>query len=131
MIQLKLAVCAESVVRDGETNTVSVFNILEEITALSFPAAIPKLSVLFMLERENDDPDRIDCLITFTLGEKELGRAEMEGNFEDKFRNRLMLVVQGVMLPEPGILSVNLTVDGKPMGGWQALVRVGDVPAEE
>ena len=84
-----------------------------------------------MLERENDDPDRVDCLITFTLGEKELGWAEVEGNFEDKFRNRLMLVVQGVMLPEPGILSVNLTVDGKPMGGWQALVREGDAPSEE
>lgn len=124
MIQLKLAVCAESVVRDAETNTVSVFNIIEDISTSSFPVGIPKLSALFMLERSARDPERVDCLVTLTRDDQEIGRVTIEGDFGGKLRTRVILFAQGVIIDEPGILTIALTVSGEAMGAWHIPVRM-------
>ena len=52
MLRCTLAVVAESVVRDAQSNNVSVFNILETFAAAGFPAIFPRLAILFMLTRE-------------------------------------------------------------------------------
>src|SRR5688572_5906055 len=111
MIQPKLAVSAEAIIRDAETNTISVFSIIEEISAASFPIGIPKLSTLFLLERDQGDPEHIDAIILLSLNDKEIGQATIHSNFEGKLRTRLILVAQGVVIEEPGIFTITLTIN--------------------
>jgi len=131
MVQLKLVLCAESVIRDAETNNISVVNILEELGASAFPVVIPKLSTLFLLERTEDDPQQIDGTVIFVLDGEEIGRAAIQGDFEDKLRNRLILVAQGVGLGRPGTLSVTLVLNDRMMGAWNIIVRAINLPMDE
>ena len=130
MIQSKLAVCAESVVRDAETNTMSVFNIIEDISTSAFPVGMPKLSALFILERSERDPEQVDCVVAVTMGEQEIGRVPIEGNFEGKLLTRVILVVQGIIIEKPGLLTIALSVNDKPMGAWSIAVRAIDPAAK-
>ena len=130
MIHAKLGVCAESVVRDAETNAISVFNIFEDLKASSFPVAIPKLSALFILERDTDDPAQVDCLVTIRLGKKEIGRVTLGGDFEDKFRTRVILVAQGVVIDKPGNLVISCIVNNKTMGAWTIPVHSSEAADE-
>jgi hypothetical protein len=123
MIRPKLAVCAESVVRDAETNAVSVFNILEEIGASMFPVTVPKLSALFLLERGMDDPEVLEWDMTLSLGENELGSLVGPVDFQGARLTRLIMVIQGVVLPEPGILTASLRSNGHELGSWQIRVH--------
>ena len=50
MIQLKLLLCAQGVVRDADSNNVSAFNILESIQAAGFPMFIQQLDILALLD---------------------------------------------------------------------------------
>lgn len=118
MITSKLTVCAESIVRDAETNTVSVFNVLEEIGAPTFPLTIPKLSVLFILERGADDPETIECVVTLTLKENELGGISGPVEFRGTLATRLIVVVEGTVLAEPGVLIASISLSERELGSW-------------
>src|SRR5258708_4863406 len=111
MIQSRLAVCAESVVRDAERNNISVFNIFEEFSVAEFPAILAKFSTLFILERTEQDPDRVEAAISITLDAEEIGHASMRGDFEGKLRTRLILVAQGLPVEKPGILTTTLFIN--------------------
>src|SRR5215216_1444185 len=98
MIRSTLAVCAESIVRDSETNNISVFNIIEELRAPGFPIVFPKLSTLFVLERDKEDPSHVEGTVIIRLDEKELAQAAINGDFENTLRTRIILTAQGVVI---------------------------------
>jgi hypothetical protein len=130
MIRSTLVVCAESVVRDAETNSISVFNILEDISSAAFPVALPKLSVLFILERDLSDPEQATCLITLRMGNHPIGQATIEGDFEGKLRTRAILVAQGVVISEPGILTIDVVVNETVVGSWDIRARESETATE-
>jgi hypothetical protein len=123
MIEARLAVCAESVVRDAETNAVSVFNIFEEIGAPAFPVIVPKLSVLFLFERAEGGPERVDSHLVFSLNETELARFPFDVDFQGKPRTRLIVTVGGAQIPEPGMFMVSVFWRDMQMGSWRMPVH--------
>ena len=58
MARLEYFLVAENVVIDRQTNQVSAFNILEDLSAPSFPARIPKAVALTLWCTETGDQDR-------------------------------------------------------------------------
>lgn len=118
MITCELAVCAESVVRDIETQSISVFNIRETMSAPTFPQTIPKLTCCFYLQREEGDPRRPDAFIRITHDEESIGEFQADVDFENKPRNRGIYVFRGVPVPGPGTLSAALYVEEREVGRW-------------
>jgi hypothetical protein len=112
MIQTKLATFAESVVRDTETNSISIFNMIEELNASEFPVLMPKLSVFFLVERTDEERKQYDAVIDLNLDEQHIGQASMSGDFEGKLRTRIILVIQGIVIEHPGRLTAKLTLNG-------------------
>ncbi|MDP9311610.1 MAG: hypothetical protein M3R24_12140 [Chloroflexota bacterium] len=129
MIQSKLAVCAETIVRDAETNAVSIFNIIEEIGADQFPVVIPRFSSLFLVQRSNDDREQIDGTVVFTVADKELARAQLSIDFQGKRLNRVTVVIHGLVLEQPGNLEVKLEIDGEVNDNW--IVPVNRIEAHQ
>ncbi len=123
MIKSRLAVCSESIVRDAETNNISVFNILEELASPEFPFFLPRFAAIFYLERDEHDPDVINASITITLNDKQIGHATGDNNFEGKTRTRLILAVQGLVIPEPGLLKAAVLVDDQELSSWSIIVQ--------
>lgn len=123
--------CAESVVRDAETNTVSVFNMIDELGATGMPAGIPKLSALFVLENTTIEQAPLDGHVTFTLDGKELNKIPVKVDFQDKFRTRVIVVIEGIVLQEYGVLTVSLDVEGQPGGQWDIRVYPAELSPDE
>ncbi len=111
MIKPKLMLCADAVIRDAETNAISIFNIIEEIGAEALPLLIPRFVVYNLLERDDDDPVKVAATLRLTIDDESLFEQGITLNFQDKKRNRSIFTLHGLALFRPGILKVSLSVE--------------------
>lgn len=105
MISALLFLCAEHTIRDAETNKVSAINILDGISAESFPALLPNLNVLMVLERDVEvDPDEFAGTFELLIGSQQLVSFPIKGTFTGKRRVRQFIGFGGLVLPAPGTI---------------------------
>ncbi|MHB1355085.1 MAG: hypothetical protein ACYCZF_03800 [Anaerolineae bacterium] len=114
MLKSTLMLCARGIVIDARSNNVSVFSIIEELTPSAFPGWFPEITILSILEREETDPNEIECQIDVTIGANSLLSSPTSLNFQDKYRIRSVLTINGLPLSQPGKLifaiSYNKTI---------------------
>ncbi len=123
MIRGILSVCAESIVRDVTTNNVSVLNIIEEINTPSFPVAIQKLSSLFYLVRNEKDAAVNELSIRFIINGEEINRFPVHSDFQDKLKTRVIVNLQGLVIPGPGRLHAILFLEDEEIGLWDIQIN--------
>ena len=128
MITSRLMFCAEGAVRDAQSNTISVFNISEEIQAGNFPAFVPRTAVVVFLERENGDPGQVNLTLTISLGEETLNSFPVAIDFAEKLRNRLITDIRGLPVPGPGTLTFALALDERSLNSWDAVITAINAP---
>ena len=108
MISSILMLCAEGVVRDAETNNVSVFNILEQISSQTFPMLVQKVAVLNILSKDNEDKDEFELFLRFVCNQDELMKKPFRVMFGNKQRTRSVFQINGLVIPEPGKFEFQL-----------------------
>ncbi|MDD5681270.1 MAG: hypothetical protein PHI59_08545 [Candidatus Omnitrophica bacterium] len=119
MIKSTIMLCAEGIVRDTESNNISVFNILEQFTSEGFPLFIQKFYVFNYLERELADPSQIDCQVIITNNNAELASVPIHIDFLDKLRNRAIVTVNGLAILNPGRLTARMMLNGVELGSYK------------
>lgn len=123
------SICAESVVTDAINNRISIFNVIDEVNVQQFPALFTKLTALFALIREDGDPEEIDTVFVCTQAGTELGRSPISGNFDGRPRLRIVTVVQGIVIPGPGLFRAALLLGEQELGHWEFTIT--QVPPPE
>ena len=123
MIKSTLTTGCEKVVIDGATNSVSIMGVIEEIRAPQFPIMIPKLALLFTLERSASDAEKPDAKVRFTLGGQLLAEIKVIVDFQTHLRTRCVLNVEQLVLPNPGPLAAELVLAGKSLTTWAIEAR--------
>jgi len=131
MIHSKLMLFAENIIRDTQTNKISAINIIEELASPGFPLFMAGLNVLTFLEREKDDEQTINFLLKLRLNEDELAGLEVDADFQGKLRNRNIVTVSGLVLPNPGILKAVLFHNDKEFASHEVLVQKIGEPDEK
>jgi hypothetical protein len=110
MTSIKLVLCANQILRDADTENVAIIGLYDGIASPGFPLLIQNFAALAVLER---DPavDAADVNGTFELrlGDTVLIHQDIQGNFRDKARTRLILRVDGLVIPAPGLLRVDVS----------------------
>lgn len=129
VITCTLALCAEMVVRDTETNNISAISIVEEIKAHAFPISIRRLAALFYLERDSHDPQVPDCALRITQDAHGEMTFPVAVDFGAKLRNRAIVLLEGVQAHAPGQMKWSLVVNGTEVGSWKVLVVQAEVQA--
>ena len=119
MIRSKLMLCADNVVRDAETNNISVFNIFEEFPLEALPALIPRFAILNILERDDDDDDEISCTLEMNLSGADIFTQQFDISFQDKNRTRSIVHIGGLPLSRPGTLKVALRLGESLLGEYR------------
>jgi len=120
MIRCLVALCAESIIRDAATNQVSAVNILDEINAQAFPILLPKLSCVFLFDRNvAEDPNEADAAVTFALPNLQLYQGQLQLDFQGKQRLRSILILQGFVVPTPGLIRVTVSRGGNVLASWE------------
>ncbi|HXM03761.1 MAG TPA: hypothetical protein VN939_14210 [Chthoniobacterales bacterium] len=109
--------------RHDRQQTVSAFHILESVIAPFFPIVAQKISVIALLTKDLSDAESIDFQLQVTLGEQSLLNNPVQVTFQRQLEARIVVDVQGLLIPAPGQLIFSLTRDGKPDASWPILVR--------
>lgn len=118
MLRVKLAVCGERVIRDAESNIMSIINIMDEIHTPVFPAAIPRFATLFVVNREQNDDAQQQALIRFLHNGTQIAEVPVNIDFQDKVENRVTLVLDGLVVTGPGVLQCVLIYNNAELGSW-------------
>lgn len=127
MIVPKLLLCATGIVRDTQTNNISVFNILEQINFASFPGAIADFFILSVIERESGDPEVLTGKLCIKIGEISILEQDVEYNFQNKNRTRLIVGLGGLPIPQPGILSISMSYNGNELHKYNIQIEGKDI----
>jgi hypothetical protein len=117
-MRLKYLICCESSAFDLFSNRVSLFHIIDQVTAPAYPIALTSLAIVFCLERDNGDPDAVNARVSISYGAQELASYPMAVQFGGNPLARGSGNVQGFFVPGPGRLTVSLNVDEQIIGTW-------------
>lgn len=113
-----LSACAESASLDKATNRVSLFNILDASSSLTFPYVISKLSLLFILQSEAGDGDEQEGFVSLNFEDQEKGKRPIKFDFEGKPRLRLIVAAEGISINKPGVLRSSVWHNDLEIGFW-------------
>ena len=78
----RLIVCADTVMLDSDMNAVSVINIMDDVTPVGFPFLIPKLAVLSVMTRTDEEASQFQVALRIDLDAQTLFRAESQIDFQ-------------------------------------------------
>lgn len=81
MAKINLLLCSRGVSVDKFSNSVSIFEIVETVHSESFPALIPRVWVVAMIEREASDPDILKATLRFRNANRLFQEAPLEFTF--------------------------------------------------
>jgi len=126
-MEATLLICANAISVDQRSNTLSLFNILEEINSPSFPMVVPYMVLVAMLTRGADEPN---VFADLTLSMDVDGEVFFQGNlnpadFQQKLSSRLVVDMQGLIVPKAGMMRVVMSRPENPIGLWK--IRVNNI----
>jgi hypothetical protein len=130
-MELLEVVVAQSVVRDADTNYISLFNILDEMNSPTFPTVVPSLGMLTIFERIGDEEDPAAVQVRMRINDQVLHVTPLAVAFQGRARTRAILTVHGLVLTAPGNLVFEVLMNNQAIGSWKVLVlNTGEVQTE-
>jgi hypothetical protein len=79
MMNVYFAIAANRVLVDSITNQVSIIDLFEQLKAPSFPVLVPRLTLLYYISRDKDDPATKDLSVVCKLGDTEICKVDESG----------------------------------------------------
>ena len=116
MTKLKALLCSEGVAVDIATKQMSIFNVIDQVSAPAFPVAMGSLCVVVFLERDAEEKAQYQGVLTLRNNGKELGAMAVPVNFKGTRMNRSIAKFQGVPIQELGFLEITFSLDGEVLG---------------
>jgi hypothetical protein len=123
----QLCLAARAVIRDSETNAVSVFQLLDNISPRALPLILPDASVLAVWEREEGDPDLINLEFTIHNG-TQVNVTQVIVDWAGATVNRFIINIAELLISEPGQMAFSFRRDGNVLASYS--FRVAAPPAQ-
>jgi hypothetical protein len=131
-MELLLLTCSISAAVDQSTNSASIFNMLEQVAAPSFPAGIPQMVVFSLVSKLPSEPQvgNLRLLITLDSQPIPLLDAPMGVDFQGKLRTRVIANLQAMLVPSPGLITVSVLEGARTLGSWKIdVMHIGQAAA--
>jgi len=123
----KIAFCALGVVQDERTKNISAYNILEEIQVQSFPVVMSQIFFFTLLIKTPDDQEEYDCIFKTFCNGNEIFQFPIHISFQGKLRNRVIITLNHLTIPEVGRLYFKLFYNENILSEYD--INVGVIPA--
>ena len=121
---------ADGAVIDQQTNRLSIFNVLEEMSAPGFPAMHSQLSIIAVLQKGPNEKEDPKLNIRISLDRSELVDFPITLSFEGVERSRFVGSIAGLLLPSAGTLKFDLRHRSRSISSWRVPVREVQTPAQ-
>ena len=123
MLDVYFAIAANRVLVDARTNQVSIIDVYENLESPQFPVFLPKVTLLFYLSRDAGDPQTRDLTMICSLEDVEIFNTQIHVDFQVSLTNRIVLEVEGVTIPKPGIIKARIMDKDQSLGVLDLLVE--------
>lgn len=130
MIETRYALCASTVLRDANRDTISVIELIEDITPAGFPLLMQTVSFVWNLSRTKEDPARYPGTVTVNLDDEQLYHTELLVDFDNTQNNRQIMVLGNLILKQPGTVRVRFQIENGPASFYSFTVREAPPKAE-
>jgi hypothetical protein len=117
-MRVKLFLCSDSSAIDIRTNSASAFHILEEAMGMGLPFVIPRISIITIIERDDNEPNVANMTLRLSLNERQIFENPIELTFQGRNVARTIVDVHNIVIPVPGDLLVALNYEGTEMARW-------------
>jgi len=118
-----LCLAALGVIRDTETNNVSVFSILEELGAQGFPFLIQEMGVLAMWRRSTPDEGAVDLQFRVLNNDTQLYAGPVRVAFAQAERHRSIVRLGGLLIREPGNLRFGFFHGNEELASYTVRIK--------
>ncbi len=98
----KLFLCAEEIILNAYTNSISAINIFENIDTNRFPLTIPKIMWLHVLERTTEEPSTKELYLVLYIDQTEIYRMTVGIDFKLDLLAKNIAVVTNLSIPKAG-----------------------------
>jgi hypothetical protein len=122
MPRAMLCLAAKGVIRDAETNNISIFSLLETMTPQGFPAFMQELSVFVLWQRQPEDPPGIDVQFRTLNNAHLLHELVVHVAFGEGQMHRSIITLVGLVLTEPGHLTFTFAVNGAEIARYDIAI---------
>lgn len=116
MLNVYFAIAANRVVVDSITNQVSIIDLFEQLKASSFPVLVPRLTLLYYVSRDKDDPVTQDLKVVCKLSDLEIFEVDVKVDFKGEDSTRIVLGIDGLTLTQPGMFQAFLMNQDESLG---------------
>jgi hypothetical protein len=123
-MKLLVLAMAQKAIRDGETDRISLIDIVDSVAAESFPHFVGELSLLTIYHKEDGDDAKETVTFTLKNNDDEMAVQEQDVVFGDRIGNRTIIGVNGLVLLKPGTFSVTVQHKDRTIGTWSIPVAL-------
>lgn len=85
---------------------ISAIDLFDDVEAEGFPLFIPRMSLIWVIERDQNDPIDFNGQFIISLDNQELGKFPCAGSFAHLLVLRQIISIGGLVIPQPGRLKV-------------------------
>lgn len=110
---------------DQETNALSVFNIIEEITSVGLPLILPKAVITLVVEQDEAGIEEVKGSIIIKNNERDVHMLSADFQFRGAPRARLRVTISGLPVHESGELIFRY-VGSDPVIDAELVIRVSE-----
>lgn len=125
-----LTVCEGAAV-DSRTNRLTAYNIIDTISAATFPAVMLRMWIVCVVNKEDNEPDEAKRQLVVKLDDDILIDSVIEFGFGEGNVGRSLGELQGMIIPKPGTLTVSILDGDERMGHWCTIVESIGQPQPE
>ena len=105
-------ILCEDIIRDAESDRISLINITEQLVSIAYPFLLPKIGIFMFLEKENQEVT-VSGEILIKNNDNTLAKNSLILSFSEKDKARVMIKFNGIAIPEPGNLTVDVLLNGE------------------
>jgi hypothetical protein len=118
MISSKLFLVAERVIRDSESGSISIINILDDIAAESYPILIHKVVAISYLQKTDTDSGKQTLQFQLFNNSTQIGDHQIKVDFRGKNHTKAIIELGGIPLSEPGKASFVLKFEETELNSY-------------
>ena len=108
---------------DARSKTVSLFQIIEQINAASFPTIIHRVTAFALLVREATDPTNMQLQLQGYSGNDLIVSSPMRVNFANQLLAKAVVEMYGFVVPTPATVRFVLRDGENTIGSWEIPVN--------
>lgn len=107
----KLLLCCAQILLSPVENSLSAIEVFDDINVSAFPLVIPRFTVMWVIARDENDPD-VECKASIYGHDEKPREFPFKASFQGQSRTRAILMLNGVAISRPGLVRVVCSTTG-------------------